>query len=190
MSKKAPLTYRITALAKLFGLSRSTLLHYDGIGLLKPSGRERNGYRVYTQADRERLAQFSAYRQAGLSLSAIAELLAGEVSPSTQLLEQRLAQINIEIQNLRQQQQHLLKLLGTDSELRHHRVMDKAQWVQLLRDTGMSDADMERWHVEFERTMPEQHQDFLESLGIASTEIDRIRAWARDPQAKKSSASS
>ena len=187
MSKKSPPTYRITALAKLFGLSRSTLLHYDRIGLLKPSGREGNGYRVYTQADRERLAQISGYRQAGLSLSDIADLLAGQVSPSTQVLEQRLMQINAEIQDLRRQQQLVLKLLGADSELRQHRVMDKTQWVQLLRDSGMGDADMERWHIEFERAMPEQHQDFLESLGIASPEIDRIRAWSRNPQAKKSS---
>jgi hypothetical protein len=38
---------------------------------------------------------------------------------------------------------------------------------------------MENWHVEFERTSPEAHQDFLESIGIAPDEIDLIREWSR-----------
>ena len=38
----------IGKLARKFDLSRSTLLYYDRIGLLKPSGRTRANYRVYT----------------------------------------------------------------------------------------------------------------------------------------------
>lgn len=189
MNSKATKTYRITELANLFGLSRSTLLHYDRIGLLQPSGREQNGYRYYTEADRERLNQISRYRQAGLPLSSIEELLSGKASPSAQILEQRLAQFNSEIQALRQQQQHLLRLLEPTSNLRKNRVMDKSQWVQLLRDSGMTEADMQRWHIEFERSMPEQHQDFLESLGISDTEITQIRAWSRESSESELAAS-
>lgn len=48
-------TFRITELGKRFGLSRSTLLYYDRIGLLQPSGRTEAGYREYTRSDADRL---------------------------------------------------------------------------------------------------------------------------------------
>ena len=44
--------------------------------------------------------------------------------------------------------------------------MTKKNWVSILAATGMDEADMRRWHVEFERAASEAHQDFLESLGI------------------------
>ena len=59
---------------------------------------------------------------------------------------------------------------------------NKEGWVAILRASGMSDEDMGRWHVEFERLSPEAHQDFLESLGLEDDEIARIRAWSRDPE--------
>ena len=42
-------------LAKRFGLSRSTLLYYDRLGLLCPSGRSGGDYRLYEDADAQRL---------------------------------------------------------------------------------------------------------------------------------------
>ena len=53
--------------------------------------------------------------------------------------------------------------------------MDKAQWVAILEATGMDETAMRQWHVEFERSLPEAHQDFLESLNIDSDEIAYIR---------------
>ena len=53
-------------------------------------------------------------------------------------------------------------------------------WVAMLRASGLSDDDMARWHVEFERLSPEAHQDFLENLGLGDEEIDRIREWSRE----------
>jgi DNA-binding transcriptional MerR regulator len=38
-------------LSKLTGLSVQTLHHYDRIGLLKPSVRLSNSYRLYSEAD-------------------------------------------------------------------------------------------------------------------------------------------
>jgi hypothetical protein len=35
---------------------------------------------------------------------------------------------------------------------------------------------MQRWHQEFESRYPDQHQAFLEWLGIPAEEIRRIRA--------------
>lgn len=43
--------YHISQLAQQFGLSRSTLLYYDRIGLLSPSARSEAGYRQYSPAN-------------------------------------------------------------------------------------------------------------------------------------------
>jgi hypothetical protein len=37
---------------------------------------------------------------------------------------------------------------------------------------------MRRWHKEFERSAPEEHQEFLEFLHIPSDEIKSIRHWS------------
>ena len=58
-------------LAKRFGLSRSTLLYYDSIGLLRPTGRSAKGYRLYSEDDAARLEKICLYRQTGLSLDEV-----------------------------------------------------------------------------------------------------------------------
>jgi hypothetical protein len=38
---------------------------------------------------------------------------------------------------------------------------------------------MKNWHIEFEKTSPEAHQDFLESIGIGKDEVTSIREWSK-----------
>ncbi|MFT3898806.1 MAG: MerR family transcriptional regulator [Gordonia sp. (in: high G+C Gram-positive bacteria)] len=61
--------------AELTGVSVRTLHHYDHIGLVVPSGRSWSGYRLYSDADVERLNRVLVYREVGLSLEQIATLL-------------------------------------------------------------------------------------------------------------------
>ncbi len=171
--------YTIGQLVKQFELSRSTLLYYDKIGLLQPSARSAANYRLYTKDDLQRMSQIFLYKEAGLSLEVIAQILDEQSNQPTAILEQRLNQLNTEISQLRQQQQLIIELLGKESLLRTSRVMDKAQWVAILKASGMDEQAMKQWHIEFERGLPEAHQDFLESLGIGQDEIGKIRGWAR-----------
>ncbi len=170
--------HTIGQLAKAFKLSRSSLLYYDKIGLLSPSGRSQANYRLYTQQDFERLAQICLYREAGLKLDSIAEILNTNQNRASDLLEKRLAALNLEMSRLRQQQQLIIQLLGEDSLLRSSRVMNKSQWVDILKASGMDEQAMRQWHIEFELSLPEAHKDFLESLGIEAKEISKIRKWA------------
>ena len=172
--------YRISRLARLFGLSRSTLLYYDRIGLLRPSGRTEANYRVYSQADRRRLEQICRYRRTGMPLEAIADILTAPRRQTVDALERRLDALNQEIQDLRAQQQVIVGLLKDKRLLAGSRVMDKRRWVAVLRAAGMDDAGMHKWHVAFEKMSPEAHQDFLESLGIDAAEIAEIRAWSAE----------
>jgi DNA-binding transcriptional MerR regulator len=168
----------IRQMAAQFGLSRSTLLYYDRIGLLRPDYRTSAGYRLYNATDRQRLELICRFRSAGLSLARIERLLDRPQptrSAMTTALQGRLTALNREIAALRRQQQVVVNLLQQKGSARRTRIMDKARWIALMRAAGMNDAEMHRWHEEFEQQSPEAHQDFLESLGLPAAEIRQIR---------------
>jgi DNA-binding transcriptional MerR regulator len=168
----------IGELARRAGLSRSTLLYYDRIGLLKPSERSVSNYRRYSDADAERLDRIRRYREAGLPLKVIRDLVSTTPGPAVAALETRLGQINEEIGALRRQQAVVLRLLAGRVGRAGRRVMTKARWVEILEAAGLDEEGRRRWHIEFERQAPEAHQDFLLSLGLDRAEVRRIRKWA------------
>jgi hypothetical protein len=90
-----------------------------------------------------------------------------------------LTAINSEIQELRNQQKVILKVLEVENFEASTRVITKETWVALLRAAGLDDAGMKNWHIEFEKTSPEGHQDFLESIGIEEDEVAEIREWSK-----------
>src|SRR4029078_5820317 len=64
-------------LSKLTDVSVQTLHHYDRIGLLKPSVRLPNGYRLYSEKDLLRLQQIIALKFFGFELTQVKSLLKG-----------------------------------------------------------------------------------------------------------------
>lgn len=172
----------IGRLARRFGLSRSTLLYYDSIGLLRPSARGPSNYRLYSDAEVKRMERIEVFRRAGLPLADVARLLDADADTDEPrgVLEDRLRVLDEEIGRLRSQQRMIAGLLRMPSLPRNVRSLDKAGWVAILRAAGLDEPAMRRWHVEFERLSPGAHQDFLESLGIEPAEIERIRRWSRE----------
>lgn len=126
------------------------------------------------------MAQIVIYKEAGLSLDLIAEILESSSNKSSGILEKRLKRLNSEISRIRQQQQLIIQLLGKRSLLKTTKVMNKQQWVKILKASGMDEQAMRQWHIEFERDLPEVHTDFLESLGIDEKEIIEIKAFSKD----------
>lgn len=49
------------------------------------------------------------------------------------------------------------------------------QWVEMFRSIGLKEADMQRWHALFEQRHPDEHQGFLEWLGLEPERIAKIR---------------
>jgi DNA-binding transcriptional MerR regulator len=170
--------FTIGQVARKYALSRSTLIYYDTIGILKPSGRSVSNYRLYSEGDLKKMDRIQLYRSAGLSLDSIASLLENKNSELNSTLENRLITINSEIQKFRNQQKVILKILENESLEKNSRVISKEVWVSILRAAGLDDEGMMNWHREFEMTSPEAHQDFLESIGIEQDEIKTIRAWS------------
>ena len=169
----------ISALARRHGLSRSTLLYYDRIGLLKPSGRSASGYREYTDREEERLGQICLYRRTGLSLAEIRRLLDRPRRELAAALERQLFELSAEIDTLRDRQRVIVGLLRKPGLLEKAGVMSRETWTELLRASGFSDDDMRRWHRDFERLEPRRHHRFLAFLGIPSEEVRKIRTWSR-----------
>ncbi len=167
--------YTIGTLAKKFNLSRSTLLYYDSIGLLKPTKREGANYRKYSEQDIRRLEQICTYRKAALPLKDIKKILDSPESENVELLEKHLDSLNDQIQTLRDQQYLIVQLLKDDQLLDRIRVIRKDTWVSLLYSVGFNEVTSERWHSEFEKLSPDEHRDFLKAMGIPENKIHEIR---------------
>ena len=169
----------ITALARRCGLSRSALLHYESIGLLRRPPRTDGNYRAYTAQDLDRLQQIARYRKVGLSLAAIRAALGRPGGEAAAVLERRLVDIDAEVEVLRGHQRAILSLLQRSRSFRRTDMMTKDRWVAIMRAAGFSEDDMRRWHQEFEKAAPSDHQEFLEYLHIPKDEIAAIRTWSR-----------
>lgn len=67
--------YQIGEAADRVGLSLRTVRYYEEMGLLQPSARSRGGFRLYSDADVERLRVLKGMKPLGLSLDEIRELM-------------------------------------------------------------------------------------------------------------------
>lgn len=67
--------YTVLKLAQLTGISTRTLRYYDEIGILKPARINSSGYRIYGQAEINRLQQILFYRELDVSLESIKSIV-------------------------------------------------------------------------------------------------------------------
>jgi DNA-binding transcriptional MerR regulator len=170
--------FTVTKLARRCGLSRTALLYYESIGLMPPAQRSGGNYRCYGEADMQRMLQICAYRDAGLKLEDIRMILDRAGGDAYGVLKRRLLELDAEIGTLRTHQQAILKLMEHKA-LRKAKVITKQKWVSIMKGCGFSNEQMNRWHAEFERSAPEEHQEFLEFLHIPADEVATIREQSR-----------
>jgi MerR family transcriptional regulator, thiopeptide resistance regulator len=119
----------------------------------------------------------------GLSLADIRAVVGRPSNDAGSMLQKRLVQIDAEIDRLRSHQRVILRLLG-NRKFRRAEMITKDKWVAIMKGCGFTDDQMHRWHVEFERAAPEEHQEFLEFLHIPAEEIGRIRGWSRNGEVR------
>ena len=75
--------WTVSKLASRAGLTRTALLYYESIGLMRAPARSQGNYRFYDERDLRRLLEIRAYRDAGLKLDDIRAVLdrpAGEAA--------------------------------------------------------------------------------------------------------------
>ncbi len=88
--------------AAAVGTSVRALHHYDAIGLVRPSGRTTGGYRVYSDADLDRLRAVLVYRELDVPLEEVGVLLDADDEARRQVLEDQLVLVGARIDRLQQ----------------------------------------------------------------------------------------
>lgn len=90
----------VAQVTRLTGCSVRTLHHYDAIGLLKPSHITDAGYRLYDDAALERLFLILLFRECGLSLEEIRQLLDSPDSRREEILDTQISLLTAKVQHL------------------------------------------------------------------------------------------
>ena len=175
--------YTIGQLSKQFNLSRSTLLYYSKTRLLCPSQRTEAGYRLYTEEDKNRLEKICLYKKMGLKLERINEILNKDPLPA---LEERLVQLNDEVNNIRAQQKTILKMIESPNADKMVEFFTPQRFGNLLKMSGMSEMDTNLFHVNLEKSSPEEHRMFLKFLGLDDEKCDdiiqQVRAYIKSQE--------
>lgn len=163
--------------ARMFRMSRTALLYYDEIGLVKPSQRSGAGYRLYGEADIDRLSKVIAYREAGIPLDDIAGLLSGKGTGLEALLLKRLECLNGEIAAAKKRQAAVVGIIrGLSSG---EAANEREKWRRAVEEAGFAGSEGERLHMDFEEHSPLLHEEFLCALGFSDDEMRKIREFSR-----------
>lgn len=100
------MTYTVSQLAEISGVSNRTLRYYDQIGLLKPARINESGYRIYEQEEVDILQQIVFYRELDVSLDEIKDIIQQPTFNKMKALENH-------CHNLKQQRERLDKIIQT-----------------------------------------------------------------------------
>jgi MerR family transcriptional regulator, thiopeptide resistance regulator len=160
--------YHIRQLAAKYGLTRTSLLHYDAIGLLSPLTRTEAGYRLYSEEDEKRLQNILLFRSMGISLDGIKKLLGHNESRLANALMIRLNELNQEIGNLRHQQENIINLFKEVTAF--EQVLGLGNQDQIGR-TLLNGIQPLEWHEKFESMSPDLHREFLKLLDLVPDSI-------------------
>lgn len=99
--------YTVQKLGRMAGVSARTLRYYDEIGILKPARINSSGYRIYGQREVDRLQQILFYRELGMNLDNIGDIVtapdfdgAGALREHRKKLLEKRAQLDLLIANV------------------------------------------------------------------------------------------
>lgn len=134
------MAYTVKNLAALSGVSVRTLHYYDEIGLLEPAYCGANGYRFYEEEEVLRLQQILFYRELGLPLKQIQDLLARRDFDKIQALESHRKTLLQELDRKRQ-------LLSTvEKTIEHLKGTKRMKSKEMF--TGF-DSEQQRQHEQY-----------------------------------------
>ncbi|MCG1023739.1 MerR family transcriptional regulator [Sutcliffiella horikoshii] len=80
--------YTVQKLAKLAGVTGRTLRYYDEIGILKPARISASGYRIYGQAEVDKLQQILFYRELEIDLESIQKIISAPTFDEVEALKE------------------------------------------------------------------------------------------------------
>ncbi len=143
--------YRISQLAEQLGISRTTLLYYEKLGLIKGKRLE-NGYRTYSNADLQRLQLLQKLQAGGLTLKECQACLDTKVDRD--MLVERLAQLDQEVEQKQRARALLASMLGESS--------------------------LTEWHQSLDQLAPDAHFEWLMKQGFDEKQAMRLKWLSKD----------
>ncbi|MBA3813323.1 MAG: MerR family transcriptional regulator [Alphaproteobacteria bacterium] len=164
----------VKELSKLTKVSVKTLYHYDKIGLLKPSVRLPNNYRLYSEADLLKLQQILALKFFGFELARIKALMEEEINIFDHFRAQQkfLAQ---KVQSLQEASQTLAAIL---SESGAHKSVPWKTILKLIEDYQMTKELDQAWAAK--ALMPHELNEYIHFMqGLTTLEKEAFeQKWA------------
>ncbi len=170
------MTYTVSQIAAMSGVTVRTLHHYDAIGLLPPSGRSDAGYRIYDDRDLETLQEVLFFRELGLGLDEIrASLTNPALDRRTVLQRQRRLMIEQVDRYSRMVKAIDRALAALDGGMR----MDKQEMFEVFGDFDPADYEeevREKWgetdlYAESQRRTSRYGKEDWKRMGAESEEI-------------------
>jgi DNA-binding transcriptional MerR regulator len=139
-------SYLVKEFAELTRTTVRTLRYYDRMGLLRPSFRKPNGYRVYAEEDLLRLQQIVTLKFMGFSLARIREVLGRKGFLVAESLRVQAAAVRDEIGRLRQASRALDLVL---EEIEGGRKVDARKLIKIVEVIQMGEDVKKAWHEKF-----------------------------------------
>ncbi len=166
----------VKKLSKLTRVSTKTLYHYESIGLLKPSMRLDNGYRVYTESDLMKLQQILALKSFGFGLTHIKQILGSRVGVAEQL--------RLQSRFLEEKAQSLIDasttLKNVLAELGGGTTVAWETIIKLIEVYNMTNELKKSWVGEvMNEHQLKEYAEFTKELKSRFTEEDRIAGEAK-----------
>ncbi len=138
--------YQISELANMVKMSRTALLYYEKLDLIKGQ-RLDNGYRIYTNLDLQRIRLIQQLHQGGLTLKECKAFLMDKMDK--ELIEKRLTELDAEIVQKQQSRNLLASMLGI--------------------------GDEKAWHEAAINNAPDAHLDWIKKQGFNEREALRLK---------------
>jgi DNA-binding transcriptional MerR regulator len=155
-------TLYVKELSRLTRVSTRTLHYYDKIGLLKPSNRLTNGYRVYTQKDLVKLEKIIALKFFGFTLARIKQIVNQETK-TLELLETQLVLLQSEATFIQEAQRRLLS--ASINEYRKNAHVDWHAIVTLISEYTQACKDLKsRTEEAFQQDKIPEHKALWQEL--------------------------
>lgn len=163
--------YLITELATKAGISRTTLLYYEKLGLIRGMRRE-NGYRFYGERDLQRLYLIKQLQSAGLSLKECQSCLDEKIDKTT--LRERLIQLEHEIEEKVKARDLLLGLIGEKSQRELHISLNQKapnEYANWLQNQGFEEKDALR--IKWLSKDMNEHEHYMKDFMDVFSTLDR-----------------
>jgi DNA-binding transcriptional MerR regulator len=160
----------ISEFADLTHVTVRTLHYYDQVGLLQPSVRRPNGYRLYTEKDLLRLQQIVALKFLGFSLEEIKRLLGRSGLPVRKSLAVQARVIDEEVRRLRRASR---ALRAVAESLKAEKKIDWKKIIKIIEVIQMSEETKKNWA---ERFFSEDELKEFQELGQKFTP-EQIQAY-------------